>query len=73
MYTVLQNLESKQLIFELLSTDDFSPRFHRYSPSTIYALACGKRLERGDEHEAEETAQIMEGFPVHRQSRDLGR
>jgi hypothetical protein len=59
---VLQDLESKQLIFELLSTDDFSSRFHRYSSSTIYALAYGKRLERGDEHEAEEIAQIMEGF-----------
>ena len=61
-YTVLQDLESKQMISELLSTDDFSSRFHRYSSSTIYALAYGKRLERGDEHEAEEIAQIMEGF-----------
>lgn len=61
-YTILQDLESKQLMFELLSTDDFSSRFHRYSSSTIYALAYGKRLERGDEHEAEEIAQIMEGF-----------
>jgi hypothetical protein len=59
---VLQNLESKQLIFELLTTDDFSSRFRRYSPRAIYALTCGKRLERGDEHEAEEIAQIMEGF-----------
>jgi hypothetical protein len=28
----------------------------------IYALAYGKRLERGDEHEVEEIAQIMEGL-----------
>lgn len=42
--------------------DDFSSRFHRYLSSLIYALAYGKRLERGDEHEAEEIAQIMEGF-----------
>jgi hypothetical protein len=47
-YTVLQNLESKQLTFKLLSTDDFSPRFHRCSSSTVCALAYSKRLERGD-------------------------
>jgi hypothetical protein len=59
---MLEGLESKQLIFELLSTDDFSSRSHRYSSGTIYALAYSKRLERGDEHEAEEIAQIMDGF-----------
>jgi hypothetical protein len=59
---MLQGLESKQLIFELLSTDDFSSRPHQYSSGTIYALAYSKRLECGDKHEAEETAQIMEAL-----------
>ena len=59
---MLQGLESKQLIFELLSTDDFSPGPHRCSSGTIYALGYSKRLERGDKHEAEETAQIMEAL-----------
>ena len=61
-YTELQDVESKQLVFELLSTDDFSARFHRYSSSLIFALAYGKRLERGDEREVGEIGLIMERF-----------
>ena len=63
-YTALQDVESKQLIYELVQTDgdDFSSCFHRYSSSLIYALAYGKRLERGGEREAQEIGQIMEGF-----------
>jgi len=69
----LQDLESKLLIFELLSTDDFSSRFYRYSSSFIYALAYGKQLEHGDEHEVEEIAQIMEGFLSAARVRYMGR
>ena len=61
-YRPLQDLESKQLIYEMLSTDDFSDRFHRYSSSLIFALAYGKRLLRGDEREAQEIEEIMENF-----------
>ena len=61
-YTPLQDLESKQMIFELLSGVDFAAAFHRYSSSTIYALAYGKRLEQAHMKEAEEIEQIMVGF-----------
>jgi hypothetical protein len=39
---MLQGLESKQLIFELLSTDDFLSRSHRYGSGTIYALHAAR-------------------------------
>lgn len=61
-YTALQDIESKQLLYELLRTDDFSSSFHRYASSLIYALAYGKRLETTNLPEAKEVEQIMEGF-----------
>ena len=51
-YRPLQDLESRQLVYELLSTDDFATRFHRYSSSFMFSLLFGKRLPRGDEPEA---------------------
>nr|WMY26074.1 AzoC [Aspergillus insulicola] len=43
-YEALQDLESKQLLFELLSQKDFSTRIQRYTSSLIYTLAYGERL-----------------------------
>lgn len=43
-YRELQDLESKQLVGEFLTKDDFSKRFHRYSSSLTFALAYGKRV-----------------------------
>lgn len=43
-YRELQDLESKQLVSEFLTKDDFSKRFHRYSSSLTFALAYGKRV-----------------------------
>ncbi|OAP58154.1 hypothetical protein AYL99_07244 [Fonsecaea erecta] len=62
-YRPLQELESLQLIHELLDpAADFSDRFHRYSSSLIFALAYGKRMTRGDEPEVEGIDQVMENF-----------
>jgi len=58
-YCELQDVE---LMFEMLSTSDFTSRFHRYSSSLIYTLAYGKRMERGDEPEVEAIDQIMDNF-----------
>jgi hypothetical protein len=49
-------------MFEMLSTSDFTDRFHRYSSSLIYTLAYGKRMERGDEPEVKAIDQIMDNF-----------
>ncbi|KAK4892344.1 hypothetical protein LTR27_009178 [Elasticomyces elasticus] len=61
-YKGMQDIESRQLIAELLSTSDFAARFHRYSSSLIYSLAYGKRLVRGDEPEVQGIDRVMENF-----------
>lgn len=61
-YRELQDMESKQLIFEMLSTSNFTDRYHRYSSSLLFTLAYGKRLVHGDEPEAKAIDQIMENF-----------
>jgi hypothetical protein len=58
-YTELQELESKQLVFELLSSNDFHYQFYRYNASVMTTLAYGKRCPRGDEPELKATDQIM--------------
>lgn len=62
LYRSLQDVESRQLAYEMLSTDDFRDRYHRYSSSLIYALAYGQRMTRGDEQEIQDVDQIMENF-----------
>jgi hypothetical protein len=37
-YRPLQDLESRQLVREMLSTDNFSTRFHRYASSFMFSL-----------------------------------
>ncbi len=61
-YQELQDLESKQLIVELLTTDDFFKRFHRYSTSLTFALAWGKRMPSGQEEEAKDIYRIMDNL-----------
>lgn len=63
-YIRLQDLESRQLMSELLtaSDDDWMDRFHRYSSSLIFALAYGKRMPRGDEQEVKNVEKLMENF-----------
>jgi len=63
-YTDLQDLESKQLVFELLSTNDFHYQFYRFNSSVMTALAYGKRCPRGDEPELKATDQIMRNLIV---------
>lgn len=65
-YRILQDIESKQLMADMLSVtgSGFIPIFHRYATSLIYALAYGKRLVRAGEPEAEEINQVMSAFLI---------
>lgn len=58
-YRDLQDLESKQLISELLHRSDFSHMFHRFASSVIMSLAYGKRMSRGDEAEIRTVDEII--------------
>ncbi|PVH92621.1 cytochrome P450 [Periconia macrospinosa] len=59
-YRELQDLESKQLISEFLTRDDFFKRYHRYSSSLTFALAYGKRMPTGQEEEVKGVELIMD-------------
>ncbi|KAL2871615.1 cytochrome P450 [Aspergillus lucknowensis] len=58
-YQHIQEFESKQLLYEMLSSNDFSGRFHRYISSIIFTLSYGKRLARGDESELHEIGELL--------------
>jgi cytochrome P450 len=61
-YRELQDLESKQLISEFLTRDDFFKRYHRYSSSLTFALAYGKRMPTGQEEEVKGVELIMDNL-----------
>jgi len=61
-YRELQDLESKQLISEFLTRDDFFKRYHRYSSSLTFALAYGKRMPTGQEEEVKGVEMIMDNL-----------
>ncbi|CAI6237227.1 unnamed protein product [Periconia digitata] len=61
-YRELQDLESKQLVSEFLTRDDFFKRYHRYSSSLTFALAYGKRMPTGQEEEVKGVELIMDNL-----------
>jgi hypothetical protein len=61
-YRILQDVESKQVILNLLTTNNFIQEFHRFTTSTIFAFSYGRRLEGGDEPEIAEFNQLGELF-----------
>lgn len=61
-YTTLQDLESKQVIWELLSSSNFSQSYSRSAASLIISLAYGKRLARGDEPDLLRIEKVLENF-----------
>ncbi|KAJ5196753.1 hypothetical protein N7449_007232 [Penicillium cf. viridicatum] len=61
-YRPLQDLESKQLVSEFLTHDDFFKRYHRYSSSLTFALAYGKRMPTGQEEEVKGVERIMDNL-----------
>jgi cytochrome P450 len=67
-YRYLQDVESKQLLFNLLGSKDFSAEFRRFNLSIIMTLAYGKRIESSMNREIEDLTQI-----IHRQAAYLTR
>ena len=58
-YRILQDVESKQLLREMLYNGDFSKNFRRYSASVLFALTYGKRMVSHDQSEIGEISEIM--------------
>ncbi|KAI1082148.1 cytochrome P450 [Whalleya microplaca] len=67
-YNKLQELESKQLLYDLLNSGgddvgvDFHDPFERMTASTIYALAYGYRLKTGSEAELAHSRNVQGEF-----------
>ncbi|KAJ5578354.1 uncharacterized protein N7459_007318 [Penicillium hispanicum] len=61
-YESVQDLESKQLLYEMLDTNDFSDRFIRYAGSILFSLAYGRRLTTGHEKEIHEILEVADVF-----------
>ena len=58
-YRPLQDLESRQLVYEMLSRSDFAARFHRYAASFMFSLVYGIRLPTGNEPELKAVGDIV--------------
>jgi cytochrome P450 len=61
-YRYVQDVESKQLLFNLLESNNFSGEFRRFSLSTIMTLAYGKRVESRMSSEIEKLTQMAQNF-----------
>lgn len=61
-YYPLQDLESRQTMYDLLSTNDFKKVFQRYAASVVYALAYGVRLHTGDEKMLKDAHRVEDNF-----------
>ena len=63
-YRPLQDLESKQLVHGLLSSNDFPRLYHRYTASLMFSLAYGKRGATGRDPEILGADAVNENFLV---------
>lgn len=61
-YRPLQDLESKQLMHDLVHSDDFAKLYHRYTASLMFGLAYGRRSPAGDEPEIKGADQVNANF-----------
>ncbi|KAL4890650.1 cytochrome P450 [Aspergillus ambiguus] len=63
-YYPIQDLESKQLLLDLLSSNNFVKHFERYSASLLYTLTYGFRLTTGEEEEMKSAREVMHNFGI---------
>jgi cytochrome P450 len=59
-YCALQEVESKQLVFDMLSTNNFTDGFRRYSAGLVFALAYGKRIDNSESQDLKELDEVIE-------------
>ncbi|KAF2819240.1 cytochrome P450 [Ophiobolus disseminans] len=59
-YTPVQDLESKQMLKNFLSSDDYSAQFERFTASIQYTLAFGFRIVTGEEWQLKANHKVLE-------------
>ncbi|KAF3480995.1 uncharacterized protein GIQ15_06342 [Arthroderma uncinatum] len=57
-YRPIQEVESRQLLNEILDNNGFVPSFHRFALSVTFTLAYGKRLRHSGEPEIQEADEL---------------
>ncbi|RDA87773.1 hypothetical protein CP532_2444 [Ophiocordyceps camponoti-leonardi (nom. inval.)] len=58
LYRPLQELESRQLLFNLLSTGEYEAELYRFSSSLMFSLLYGKRFITGQEWDLKQTEEL---------------
>ncbi|KAF2128497.1 cytochrome P450 [Dothidotthia symphoricarpi CBS 119687] len=61
-YTPVQDLESKQLLKNLLNTTDYPKQYERFSASLIYVLTYGMRILTCEEWQMHRSHECMRNF-----------
>lgn len=63
-YTAIQNLESKQLLKNLLHSNDFPKEFERFTASIVYSITFGLRIITGDEWQLQTSHECLKNFTI---------
>ncbi|PFH57441.1 hypothetical protein XA68_15047 [Ophiocordyceps unilateralis] len=58
LYRPLQELETRQLLSNLLSTSNFEAELYRFSSSLMFALLYGRRFVTGEESDLKQTEEL---------------
>ena len=61
-YNPIIDLESKQLLFNMLTTYDFVGQYQRYTASVMYILTFGMRIVTGEEWQFQRSLQCLQNF-----------
>lgn len=63
-YTPIQDLESKQLLKNLLTSNDFRNLFERYTASVVYTTTFGMRIVTGEEWQLKVSHECLENIII---------
>lgn len=63
-YTPIQDLESKQLLKNLLSSNDFPNIFERFTASVVYSITFGMRIVTGEEWQLKESHECLQNILI---------
>ena len=63
-YTVVQDLESKQLLNNLLHSNDFPKEFERFAASIVYSITFGLRIITGEEWQLQTSHECLKNFTI---------
>lgn len=61
-YTAIQDMESKQLLNNLLHSNNFPKEFERFAASIVYSITFGLRIITGDEWQLQTSHECLKNF-----------